>query len=146
MENFRFEMTKVYSEILPPQVENFRFEMTKVYPKIPPPPKWKTSDLRWPKFTLKYLPSPMENFRFEMNEVYSEIPPPPKKKLLVGVSVCFCICNKCKVDTQDTQTWHNEVLNKFYTLKHGFYYCSTSKETKCELQVKDYKVLRPVNL
>ena len=52
MENFRFEMTKVYSEI-PPQMENIRFEMTKVYSKIPPP-KWKTSDLRWPKFTLKY--------------------------------------------------------------------------------------------
>ena len=62
-----------------------------------------------------------------MTEVYSEIPPPPKKKLLA-------------------QTWHNEVLNKFYTLKHGFYYCSTSQETKYELQVKNYKVLSPVNL
>ena len=29
----------------------------------PPPPNWKTSDLRWPKFTPKYPPSPMKNFR-----------------------------------------------------------------------------------
>ena len=68
MENFRFEMTKVYSEIPPPpQMENFRFEMTKVYSEIPP--------------------LQMENFRFEMTKVYSEIPPPPQE-LLVGVSVC----------------------------------------------------------
>ena len=38
-ENFRFEMTKVYSKIPPPPIsENFRFEMTKVYSGIPPPP------------------------------------------------------------------------------------------------------------
>ena len=83
----------------PPQMENFRFEMTKVYSKIPPTPneklqiwddqnllwntpspQWKTSDLRWPKFTPKYPPSPMKNFRFQMTKVYSKIPPPPKKK------------------------------------------------------------------
>ena len=106
-ENFRFEMTKVYSEIPapppfqktsdlrwpkftlkypPPISENFRFEMTKVYSEIPPPFQ-KTSDLRWPKFTLKYpppilenfskIPPLLENFRFEMTKVYSEIPPPP---------------------------------------------------------------------
>ena len=65
LENFRFGMTKVYSEITPPFLENFRFGMTKVYSKIPPPPRflkklqiwddqsllqntppfWKTSDL-----------------------------------------------------------------------------------------------------
>ena len=45
------------------------------------------------------------------------------------------------MDIQDTQTWHNEGLNKFYTLEHGFYYCSTSKETKYQLQVKNYKIL-----
>ena len=73
LENFRFEMTKVYSEIPPPPVlENFRFEMTKVYSKIPPilenfrfemtkvyskiPPLRKTSDFRWSKFTPKYPP------------------------------------------------------------------------------------------
>ena len=75
MENFRFEMTKVYSEIPHlPKMENFRFEMTKIYSEIPPPhgklqiwddqsllrntppPKWKSSDLRWPKFTPKYHP------------------------------------------------------------------------------------------
>ena len=96
MENFRYEMTKVYSEIPPPPMENFRFEMTKVYSKIPPlSPKWKTSDMRWPKFTPKYPPTPkwktsyfrwpkftlkkyppeMENFRYEMTKVYSKIPP-----------------------------------------------------------------------
>ena len=77
-----------------PQMENFRFEMTKVYSGIPPPPqKWKTSDLRWPKFTpesppkwktsdlrdnqslLRNTPPPeMKNFRFEMTKVYSRIP------------------------------------------------------------------------
>ena len=35
LENFRFEMTKVYSG-MPPLSENFRFEMTKVYSRIPP--------------------------------------------------------------------------------------------------------------
>ena len=73
MENFRFGMTKVYSEIpphygklqiwddqsllrnTPPIMENFRFGMTKVYSEIPPPI--------------------MENFRFGMTKVYSEIPP-----------------------------------------------------------------------
>ena len=55
MKNFRFEMTKVYSRILPP-MKNFRFEMTKVYSRILP--QWKTSYLRWPKFTLEYPSSP----------------------------------------------------------------------------------------
>ena len=41
-----------------PPMKNFRFEMTKVYSEIPPTPQWKTSDLRSPKFTLKYPPSP----------------------------------------------------------------------------------------
>ena len=54
-------------------MKNFRFEMTKFNSKIPPSPQWKTSDLRWPKFTPKY--PPMKNFRFEMTKVYSEIPP-----------------------------------------------------------------------
>ena len=66
----------------PPFLENFRFEMTKVYSKIshPPPPFWKTSDLRWPKFTPKYPPPLiLENFRFEMTKVYSEIPIPFRK-------------------------------------------------------------------
>ena len=126
MKNFRFEMTKVYSRIppppnerlqiwddqsllqnTPPPMKDFRFEMTKVYSRIHP--QWKTSDLRWPKFTPEYppppneilqiwddksllqnTPTPMKNFRFEMTKVYSRIPapPPPPPKLLVGVSVC----------------------------------------------------------
>ena len=56
LENFRFGMTKVYSEITPPFLENFRFGMTKVYSEITPP----------------FL----ENFRFGMTKVYSEILPP----------------------------------------------------------------------
>ena len=67
-------------------------------PPHPPPPKWKTSDLGWPKFTpppptprneklqiwddqslLRNTPTPkMKNFRFGMTKVYSGgIPPPP---------------------------------------------------------------------
>ena len=46
------------------------------------PPKWKTSDLRWPKFTPEYPPSPMKNFRFEMTKVYSGITPPPEAQNL----------------------------------------------------------------
>ena len=57
----------------PPILENFRFEMTKVYSGIPPQ-FWKTSDLGWPKFTPEYPPI-SENFRFGMTKVYSGIPP-----------------------------------------------------------------------
>ena len=39
----------------PPKLKNFRFEMAKVYSGIPPT-NWKTSDLRWPKFTPEYPP------------------------------------------------------------------------------------------
>ena len=82
LENFRFGMTKVYSKI-PPISENFRFGMTKVYSEIPPPPFWKTSDLGWPKFSPKYPPPILENFRFGMTKVYSEIPPPHFGKLQI---------------------------------------------------------------
>ena len=62
----------------PPISENFRFEMTKVYSGIPPSPFRKTSDLGWPKFTPEYPPPPIsENFRFGMTKVYSRIPPTP---------------------------------------------------------------------
>ena len=104
----------------PSKMKNFRFETTKVYSRIPPPPKneklqiwddqsllwntppWKTSDLRWPKFTLEYSPKwktsdlrwpkftpqypPMKKFRFEMTKVYSGIPPPPPIGLESGRS------------------------------------------------------------
>ena len=84
LENFRFGMIKVYSEIPPPPhfqklqiwddqsllrntpppiLENFRFGMTKVYSKIPPPI--------------------LEHFRFGMTKVYSEIPPPHFGKLQI---------------------------------------------------------------
>ena len=63
--------------------------------KPPLQKKWKTSDLRWPKFTPEYPPNkklqisddqsllwntpPMKNFRFEMTKVYSGIPSPQMK-------------------------------------------------------------------
>ena len=80
MKNFRFEMTKVYSKIPPPPNEKLQIWDDQSLLWNTPPPPWKTSDLRWPKFTLKYPPSPpMKNFRFEMTKVYSEIPPPNEK-------------------------------------------------------------------
>ena len=90
IQNFRFESTKVLLWNTPPP--KWSLHGTKVY--CTPSPKWKTSDLRWPKFTpkcpcngklqiwddqslLRNAPPPRdENFRFEMTKVYSEIPPP----------------------------------------------------------------------
>ena len=56
LENFRFEMKKVYSGIPPP----FRKTSDLKWPKFTPkyPPFQKTSDLKWPKFTPKYPPTP----------------------------------------------------------------------------------------
>ena len=68
-------MTKVYSGI-PPKWKTSDLGWPKFTPEYPP--KWKTSDLRWPKFTLEYPPK-MKNFRFEMTKVYSGIPPPKWK-------------------------------------------------------------------
>ena len=78
-----------------PQLKNFRFEMTKVYSSLPPQ-NWKTSDLRWLKFTPVYPPKTeklqiwddqsllrftpqLKNFRFEMTKVYSGLLPPKLK-------------------------------------------------------------------
>ena len=48
--------------------------MTKVYSRMLPLPKWKTSDLRWPKFGHLRIPPPNEKFfRFEMTKVYSRM-------------------------------------------------------------------------
>ena len=54
----------------------------------PPPHKWKTSDLRWPKFTLKS--PPMENSTFGMTKVYSEIPPPKHPPPRLGIWEIVC--------------------------------------------------------
>ena len=60
----------------PTPPENFRFEMTKVYSGIPPPhfgklQIWDDQSLLW------NTPLPIsENFRFEMTKVYSGVPPP----------------------------------------------------------------------
>ena len=49
------------------------------------PPFWKSSDLRWPKFTPESPPI-LENFRFEMTKVDSRIPPspPPFRKMRIS--------------------------------------------------------------
>ena len=80
---------------LPPILENFRFGMTKVYSEIPPPPFgnlqiWNDQSLLRntpPHFgklqiwddqsLLRNTPPFLENFRFGMTKVYSEISPPP---------------------------------------------------------------------
>ena len=91
-ENFRFGMTKVYSEI-PPHFGKLQIWDDQSLLRNTPPPQscWKTSDLGWPKFTLKYPPPPiLENFRFGMTKVYSEIPPlPPNRKLSESSSLRF---------------------------------------------------------
>ena len=55
LENFRFGITKVYSEIPPPFWKTSDLGSPKFTPKYPPP-FWKTSDLGSPKFTPKYPP------------------------------------------------------------------------------------------
>ena len=99
MKNFRFEMTKVYSGI-PPQNEKLQIWNDQSLLRNTPqwktsdlrwpkftvewtPPKWKTSDLGWPKFTPEYPPPKMKNFRFGMTKVYSGIPPPQNEKLQI---------------------------------------------------------------
>ena len=75
----QIEMTKVYSGIAPlPISENFRFEMIKVYSGIPPHFR-KTSDLRWPKFTLEYPPPPpfWKTSDLRWPKFTPEYPPPP---------------------------------------------------------------------
>ena len=72
-------MTKVYSGIPPPNEKLQISDDQGLLQNTPPPPQWKTSDLRWPKFTPEYPPS-MKNFRFQMTKVYSRISPPPKWK------------------------------------------------------------------
>ena len=42
-------------------------------------PKWKTSDLRWPKFTLKYPPK-WKTSDLRLPEFTPKYPPPPKWK------------------------------------------------------------------
>ena len=67
----------------PPSImENFRFGMTKVYSEIPPhpPPHFGKLQIWDDQSLLRNTPPPppiMENFRFGMTKVYSEIPPSP---------------------------------------------------------------------
>ena len=74
-------MTKVYSEIPPPPVlENFRFGMTKVYSEslLQNTPHFGKLQIWDDQSLLRNTPPPtiLENFRFGMTKVYSEIPPP----------------------------------------------------------------------
>ena len=62
---------------VPPPMKNFRFEMTKVYSGIPPP-QWKTSDLRWPKFTPEY-PPPNEKLQIWDDQSLLRNTPPNEK-------------------------------------------------------------------
>ena len=88
MKNFRFEMTKVYSRI-PPSPQNEKLQIWDDQSLLrntqppPPPHQWKTSDLRWPKFTPKYPTPPpphqwkTSDLRWPKFKVYSRIPPSP---------------------------------------------------------------------
>ena len=60
----------------PPQMKHFRFEMTKVYSGIPPSPQWKTSDLRWPKFTPEWPPPKWKTSDLRWPKFTPEYPPP----------------------------------------------------------------------
>ena len=53
-------MTKVYSKITTPtQDEKLQiWDDQSLLQNNHPHPRWKTSDLRWPKFTPKYPPPP----------------------------------------------------------------------------------------
>ena len=60
----------------PPISENFRFGMTKVLLQNTPPPFWKTSDLRWPKFTPAYPPPFRKTSDLGWPKFTLEYPPP----------------------------------------------------------------------
>ena len=65
----------------PPILENFRIEMTKVYSKIPPPPNFGKLQIWDDQSWLRNTPLPFsEKFRFEMTKVYSRIPSPFSEK------------------------------------------------------------------
>ena len=76
MENFRFRMTKVYSEIPPPHYGKLQIWDDQSLLRNTPPHYGKLQI--WDdQSLLQNTPPPpiMENFRFGMTKVYSEIPP-----------------------------------------------------------------------
>ena len=91
-ENFRFEMTKVYSEI--PPTPHFRklqiWDDQSLLQNTPPPSHFGKLQIWDDQSLLWNTPPPIsENFRFEMTKVYSQIPtPPPKKRLGIREIVC----------------------------------------------------------
>ena len=66
-----------------PIMENFRFGMTKVYSEIPPPPHILKLQIWDDQSLLRNTPPTFWNFRFGMTKVYSEISPPPFGKLQI---------------------------------------------------------------
>ena len=58
MKNFRFEIwdDQILLWNTPPN-EKLKIWDDQSLLRNTPPPKWKTSDLRWPKFTLEYPPN-----------------------------------------------------------------------------------------
>ena len=108
MENFRFGMTKVYSEI-PPHPSHYGklqiWDDQSLLQNTPPPhygklqiwddqsllrntpptptPLWKTSDLGWPKFTPKYPPPLLWNTSdLGWPKFTPEYPPPNQPKIV----------------------------------------------------------------
>ena len=78
-EKFRFEMTKVYSGIPPPFWKTSDLRWPKFTPEYPP--IWKTSDLRWPKFTPEYPPPHFGKLQiWDDQSLLWNTPPPPLQK------------------------------------------------------------------
>ena len=76
MENFRFGMTKVYSEIPPPHFGKLQIWDDQSLLRNTPP-LWKTSDLGWPKFTPKYPPPYGKLQIWDDQSLLRNTPPPP---------------------------------------------------------------------
>ena len=74
-ENFRFGMTKVYSEI-PPHFGKLQIWDDQSLLRNTPPPFGKTSDLGWPKFTPKYPPPFRKTSDLGWPKLTPKYPPP----------------------------------------------------------------------
>ena len=66
----------------PPPMENFRFEMTKVYSKIPPPPNEKLQI--WDDQSLLRNTPPNEKLQISDDQSLLQNTPPPQKKVACG--------------------------------------------------------------
>ena len=96
LENFRFEMTKVYFGI-PPHFGKLQiWDDQSLCRNTPPPPHFGKLQIWDDQSLLQNTPPPppptVENFRFEMTKVYSGIPPPPISEN-AGDRMWRLICN-----------------------------------------------------